>query len=546
MGLTNTPLQPSPQQQLETARRIEAIKRQIEAESGRSIVALQEEAKGNIPAPPVEQPMRFSGTLESGVPISREEMNAPAEGLVKFAKQAAIPTALMAGAALVPPAGPVIGSVAASTLAAESALGAIGETINQMLGITPRDNSQIVAGALAGPVTRIGSSLLIKAAKNLGKRAIPGAPIAVVGDATERAIEYPDTVRKTLIPGDTSDVLYSALKKESDRLGLAGVTIPMNKAMKRSNELFSEVKRIGKGLRAADENRAYNILKGFVEDFAPLRNKKGQITGQATGIDFETLKLQITALGKAISKADGQPLGALKEMRKAIMQDIEEAAKLPMIVRDVKGRIVTRQNLAPLKELYEKARTTFSKEMSLDDLANIIDDSSHAVQSLGIKLINGAQALDRFDKVVRKDDLFLQAFSQAERDGIRDFFVQLSKLPTTGHEIGEVVIAGSLGGMAGGVITGSPAGGALGAATGIEATRIIRDSMANPKVRALVLKLYQKKGFLDRPALAVIGQAIRSGGQISDKDLRGIMGGSGADEKELFPPGQKELRSSSR
>src|SRR3990167_6581407 len=80
-----------------------------------------------------------------GMTVTPTIQTAPPEpnAALEFAKKAAIPTALQIGALAIPGGPAVVGGVKIGTLLLESGAGMLGETINQILGISEKSKEEI-------------------------------------------------------------------------------------------------------------------------------------------------------------------------------------------------------------------------------------------------------------------------------------------------------------------------------------------------------------------------------------------------------------------
>lgn len=415
-------------------------------------------------------------------------------------KAALAPAALVTAARFVPGAGPMVMGVQLSRLLAEMGLSALGEAVNQMTGITERSRSDVAISGVAPAAGRAIGGVIIRGTKGLVRAGFhrPFA-LAEVSKATEEALKYPTALKASLLSGPTSKELFAEVRS----LGAANVEIPLMRTFGAAQELETRMAGTLKGIKTlggSERARTLRAAQQLVEELQPQRGPTGQFISGTKKVDFEVLEGNLSELNSVIDSAHHQGnnriVAAGKRLKAAIFEDIDNAAD-PLV--------------GPLKVKYKEATKTFRMEKAIDTIDDLIVNNAKREQGFGsVKFLRGSQLADKFDALVRDDPLFTGSFSVTERNAIGKAFEKWARLPRTGMETGDVVIMGAAGGVIGRTIGGGAAeAAAAGAITSIAVSRVVAHAIANPVWRDRLLKIaIDNKGFLDRPAIAVLASGM--------------------------------------
>jgi hypothetical protein len=313
--------------------------------------------------------------------------------LVGQAAKGIIPTAgMIGGAALGAPAGPF------GAIAGGGAGSALGEVVNQSLGITEPSLGQV---ALAGAAPGIGAGIM-----GLGRHAL-GIAAKMFGGRQVIASQAGAVAGKVFGPPTASEVLYNRVA-QSNNVPVA--TQNLNTTLK--NLLQEEKLNL-----QTPESKA--IVATLVDLSAAASSAGGNTVKQAA---IAVRDLQHAA---SLAYKDKGRLGeVLTQVRNAVLDDVDDAA------------------VPALRE----ASKAFRREMAVKDLEGII---------------HKAKPLDEWDKMVRTNKLFTKSFSEAEREQIRTMMTRLTQVAPSGSSgvMGRAMttLAGAhLGGAAGAVLGAIP------------------------------------------------------------------------------------------
>ena len=239
--------------------------------------------------------------------------------LAKSAAGIAIPTALTLAGTLGGPAAAAAlgarapGAVAGVTTALEAAGGLVGEGINQLTGLTEPSKAALVATGIAPMAGRlVGEGL---------RRAIPMLPGAQAGRrelATRYAEDLPDMLRASMT-GDPKS-LY-ALAEAANANSFVADLLPRTRA--KVTELLSGPKgefRLSKYAQSAPIREQSRVFLG---------RQAGEPAGPEAGrVAVAPLQEEYSRLGERASSQAlmGREKGALRQLYRAITQDLEAAA----------------------------------------------------------------------------------------------------------------------------------------------------------------------------------------------------------------------------
>jgi hypothetical protein len=306
---------------------------------------------------------------------------------------------MIGGAALGTAAAPFTGPLApAMPLIGGSAGSAVGEGINQALGITEPSMGQV---ALAGAAPAIGAGIM-----GLGRHAL-GIAAKMFGGRQVIASQAGAVAGKMFGPPTASEVLYNRVANSNNA--------PV--ATKNLTATLKDLLQEEKLNLQTPESKA--IVATLVDLSAAASTAGGNTVKQAA---VAVRDLQHAA---SLAYKDKGRLGeVLTQVRNAVMDDVDDAA------------------VPALRE----ASKAFRKEMAVKDLEGII---------------HKAKPLDEWDKMVRTNKLFTKSFEPAEREQIRTMMTRLTQVAPSGSSgvMGRAMttLAGAhLGGAAGAVLGAIP------------------------------------------------------------------------------------------
>ena len=352
--------------------------------------------------------------------------------------------------------------------------GMAGEVANQALGITEPSLTQIGLAGLGPGVGRLAAGISGRKGLELLNRIGPEEGASLLGKMTPK------------IPHQT---LFQQAAQ-------GGAQLPMTATKKAVDEQLADLSAgaMGEELKAP-ALRALERLKNLV-------NTSG---GQ---LDPMSLQRELSDTGRLLRTAEGSKEGAYKQVYKALIKDLDDAAEAA-----VSG--------SPQAQALQAARQAFKRQSTVDEIEEAIKDATKYHQGMG-----GAQQFNagRVLEAIKKNQFFDTAFEPKEQTEIIRVLEKLNKLPgigtpprkPVGSSMVNTLLAVSTGGAAVGSQFGMPgalAGAAAGAALPgtLHTAENIGFALSSSTGRHLLLELLKgsPQGFTERAA-SVLGAFVAS------------------------------------
>lgn len=411
-------------------------------------------------------------------------------------KQSALPIAgQLLGTGIGLATAPLTGPAALpTTIGLESAGGALGEALNQKLGITePSTNQILLQGAIPGGTRLLGG--LMRPGLELAPPATKGAEFLNRIAAQEARLQL-----SRMAAPDAEAVFNRAFQ--------SGATFDTGTTLA---AIRSELGNLSQGANAdALYGRTIGILKG-------LEQKLTQSGGK---LDPKTYQAELRDLGAAMRTAEGRTInqveaGAIKKVYGALAEGLDAEAGGAALPKQPwsPGQMLPAPtaNAAPAQDLM-LARQYVKRQAVLDEIEESVGKADKILRGQGDNTQFNAAAVLRD----LKQNPFWNgtkgernpAFTPAEKDQIESIFTLLNRLPAL--QPGAGVNAGSMrawqrasaagaGGTAGG-IAGDPvlaaAGAAIGAAipTAVSFGRVLNIALRTETGRAELMNLLRQPG----------------------------------------------------
>lgn len=407
-----------------------------------------------------------------------------------FAKKAAIPTILGGIGGL---AGTALGGPGVGTAAGAGGGGALGEGINQALGITEPSVADIAISAVAPSALR-GAGQVGKAIIKPAARLVPGVSAVLKQPIVQEARNLP----QKFLPKQSSKSLYGEVAGLEDTNVLFPKTIALQNEMEAAEAtlmpgLQSAVIKRGErgGAEALSSGRTAKLIK------EPGKGYTGAMSEAIpdAGVPFKVGQDHVRRLGAQIRSAESgitqENAGALKKLRASFMEEMDTAT----------------EHIPKLKA----ANATFKTEQAVDEMTSIFEGAFKKVAGKrNIDDFNAKQVLDKFNKITNSknpndyDKLFTDGLGHKNLTEIKTFLEKVNEIgPIKFGGIGgpgSLVMAGmgaGLGSMLG------PAGAVAGAVGAGAMPKLIADGITrSPATRNFILKSLQSgKGKISDPSL---------------------------------------------
>ena len=362
----------------------------------------------------------------------------------RFIKPAVLPTAGgIAGAAFGGGVGTPFGMTVPGSIAGASIGSALGEAGNQALGITDPSLGDIgLAAAIPAAVGTVSA----------GVRAL--MPFARAGKAAATLNALAPDEAAARVGKLAPKVPAAALFKQATE---ARVTIPMNRTLHMLDDMLDDLTNVSGGVQKAN-SQVIGYLKGL----------KAKLTTSPGGLTPLALQRELEGAGnvvKSVNARGGTGSGAIKQSFKAMIDDLDDAAKMA-------------NPALPAAQTLVQARNAFKRESVLSEIGDAITDATKNLRGQGELVQFNANAVL---KSISKNRFYTQALSASERGEIEGLLKLLNKIPAlrpgAGAQFGSGRLLGALrmsafGGGVGAAVGGS-AGGAAGAAIGVIAPPIV-------------------------------------------------------------------------
>lgn len=403
-----------------------------------------------------------------------------------FLKPAVLPIGAMAATAPF-----TAGASAPVILATEAGASLLGESLNQLLGITEPSRFQLGLAATAPLTGRVLSAGVSRGGESLLKR-LPGVAQVLREPMTQKAL----SMSGNYLPGTKADLLYNQLGKMNIHMQLPNTRVAVD-------ELGAEIDSLLPGFKVSDLRAT---LEGARDRW--LGGEKGML-----GVDLATMRNNYKAINakiKSLGLEGGEALGAYKKLKGALLTDLEEAA--------TQGEYPSQ-----VKALFDAANKSAKREFATEELTNLIERNTKVISGLGdIRDTNTKGVLDGLDKLVREDQWFKSSFSEQEHKEIRDFFVRFNEYPkiTSGLQMGagSLMARGLLGGLGVGLMEGATGGAAgpmldtMAGMGGLLIPEMLAPLITTKLGRSAILGIMSKApvGIIDRQKAAYLAQFLRS------------------------------------
>ena len=432
--------------------------------------------------------LAVQGQMQAGPAVSA----APEDGgmgsfMSQFVKPAVLPTAGgIAGAALGGGIGTPFGMTVPGGIVGGGIGSALGEGANQLLGITEPSMMEIAkAGAI--PLAIGGATA--------GLRAL--APFATSGRAAQtlNALAPEEAVAKVgaMLPKvKAADLFKQAAQSQ--------VTIPMNRTMSMLDDMIDDLG--SSELAKSSRTPVIAALKRFQQK---LLTVNGRLSPSA-------LQSELEGSGEIVSKlqsAGGKSSGASKKIFKAMVNDLDDAAKMAT-------------SGSPGAQTLIAARDAFKKESVLKEIGDAITDATKNLRGQGELVQFNANAVL---KSVAKSQFYEKALSATERGEVESLLKLLNKIPALRPGAGAQFGSGRLATMAAsatfgggaGFAAGGPVGGGIGTAAGmaippiVEFGKNVATALHMSTGRALMKELLtHSKGVATPQVMSVIAAYARA------------------------------------
>ena len=266
-------------------------------------------------------------------------------------------------------------------------------------------------------------------------------------------------------------------------------------------DMLDDLPLPSKGVQKVN-SQAINYLKGL----------KAKIATQQQGISPAVLQKELEGAGqvmKSISARGGSGSGAVKNVFKALIDDLDDVAK-------------SAHPSMPATKTLLAARDAFKREAVIEEMKGAVEGATKMLRGQGPNVQFNANAVLT---QLGKNKFYKEAFSAAERGEIEGLFKLLNKIPAlrpgAGAQFGsgrvaEMVRAGSIGGGVG-VLSGGGPGAVVGTAIGtvvppvVEFGKNLAVAMQMLTGRALMKELLtQSKGVATPQVMSVIAAYARA------------------------------------
>lgn len=412
----------------------------------------------------------------------------------RFALRAA-PSLLLGGGAAVGAAKGGLGKIA--TMILESLAGGGGEAAGQAIMGEEFDPESVAVGAVVPGAVR-GVQAATRGTAQFLTRRLPGAETIIREQARKRVEALPAQLR----PAVSSDDLYAAVKKTPE------VKIKMPNSIAEAERLGLDEEDILPGLQSPTIKRA---AKGVRQKFStateeqivesPILGPHGEKIQRIIpakpdeGIDFAKAQKNLKRYGKRIREAERgltlEDAGALRQMRGAVMRDMEEAGDK--------------------FQLLKQANNAFKREAAADEFGEMI---TLATKSQGeFDIINPDSLRNSFKRVITKDRLFREGLGEDNINKIDVFLKELEGQASKAGKVGTVVLFGGLGGAGASMLGAEGATAGMAAAgTAFFGPELVESIILSDWGRKQFLRLMKEGGGrISRPAIAVLANIIRAG-----------------------------------
>lgn len=355
----------------------------------------------------------------------------------QFVKPAVLPTVGgIAGSALGGGIGTPFGMTVPGGIVGGSLGSMAGEAGNQALGLTQPSWGQIgLAGGI--PLAMGGAAAALR----------PLMPFATSGRAAQvlNALAPEEAASKVgaLMPKVKASALFSQAAE-------AQVTIPMNRTVHMLDDMLDDLTSVSTGVQKAN-SQVIGYLKGI----------KNLLQTNPTGLSPTALQRELEGAGnvvKSVNVKGGTGSGSIKQVFKAMVNDLDDAAKMgnPGL---------------PGAQTLVAARDAFKRESVVKEIGEAITDATKSLRGQGELVQFNANAVM---KSIAKNPFYEKAFSATEKGEVESLLKLLNKIPAlqpgAGAQFGsgrtaQMLKAGTIGGGVG-AASGDPMNAAIGAAVG--------------------------------------------------------------------------------
>lgn len=424
----------------------------------------------------------------------------------QFAKEGALPFAFgaLGGVATgLTPAGPIPGEMAGS---------ALGETVNQHLGIgdqasvmdTQPDLGRVGLAA-ASPLVGRGIGYGLNAAKSAMQFAGQKGAQALNAMGYEAGL---GSINKWA--GGSVKALKqkaSGLFKLSDD---AGAMIPTTKVLDAIDDVMPELRRgSDEAIKAnapvvrrleslADKIKAGGIVNGKID-----------VSGKLAPLD---LQAELSDLSTRIGSMDKQGLAAFQRVKRALVDSLNEAA----------DAAAGSPNLGPAAQSLVEGRKLWARGSVLERMEELVNGAFKSLRGQGDAMqFNASSVING----LKKDPVYQKAFDAAERAEIEGLFKHLNSIPAlrpgAGQQAGSYnrmaqMITGGIGAGLGSM-TGNPAvGSTIGFAAGasippiVETAKNLTIALTFPEGRAMLREIMAATGGkLGPDSVALLGAFVQ-------------------------------------
>lgn len=373
----------------------------------------QSKTAEEAPAPSGLPESTLSGAMTEGLPAAQSMV---------------MPTLKAIAPAVAPTVGAALGGM--SPMPGGAAMGAMaGEGLNQLTGVTEPSLTQIglqgFLPAAASAVTNTGRTLL----RMSGAR---GAE-ALNTLAPQHAAEMLGKMQPYL-PSKFYFKMATQDKAE----------IPLTKTEGVLQGLIDDLKMASGGIQS-HQAPVLKYLEGLQQ----------KIIGRPTGIPASELQAELNGLGELVksSRRQGGPgEKSYKQVYSKLMTDLDTAADTA--------------NLGlPAAQALKAARDTFRREATLDEIGTAVTNAVKTKQGVPTEPFNAAEVI----RSLKKNEMFVKAFSIDERKEIYDTFKLLNRIPGLSPGAGQSFGSGQFWKKAGTIGTASAIGGGMGGVPGATA-----------------------------------------------------------------------------
>lgn len=391
----------------------------------------------------------------------------------QFVKPAILPTlGGVAGTALGGITGSIPGGVIGGGIGS-----ALGEAGNQALGITePSMGNVAMAGAM--PMALGGAMALAR----------PLMPFMGAGRAAQTL--------NSLAPEEAA----AAVARMTPKPGAAhffniaaqsGAQIPLAKSVQKIGEMLDDMTNVSTGVQKAN-GQVIGYLKGL----------QNLLKTNPKGLTPIALQRELEGAGnviKSVNTKGGTGSGAIKEVFKALVNDMDEAAAMG----------------GPGAKSLSTARHVFKKEHVMKEIEEAITDATKSLRGQGEMVQFNANAVL---KQIKGNDFYDDALSATEKGEMESLLKLLNKIPAlrpgAGAQFGSgrmaTLAASASAGGGTGFAMGGATGGAIGTAVGmaippvIEFGKNVATAMQMSTGRALMKELLKQSKGVATPQVASV------------------------------------------